>query len=777
MYQNIPEELRLLPQWICWRYEDIGAAKPTKVPYDAKTGRLASVSDPATWSDFQTAVDAIQKGNYSGIGFVFSFSDPFTFIDLDDPSSLKDGTPNPNYQADIDRQIQIHKEMDSYSEVSPSGKGLHIIIKGKVDAGRKRSFIEVYSSNRYATFTGNVYNNKPIVDQQDKLIQLWNQMGGHANTTNFAGTRIAKYSDQEILERATNATNGEKFVTLFNGNWNSLYSSQSEADFAFIDIIAFYSENEEQIKRIFRASKLGERDKAKREDYVDWMIKKSFDQMMPELDFDGFKNAAEEKIAGLKGVSPSGKALDFGSSIAGSIPATPATSSIDPPPGLLGDIAQFIYQSSPRPIPEISLVAAIGLLSGITGRSYNISGTGLNHYILLLAKTGSGKESIALGIAKLLQTVRLRVPTVMDFIGPSEISSGQALLRHIATRKSPCFVSILGEFGLRLYNLAAHNASSSDVVLRRAILDLYNKSGANQFIGANISADKDKNTTEIQSPAISLIGESTPERFYEILSEDMIGEGLLPRFTIIEYNGLVPYLNKNHKNANPTYSLIDRLSALAAQCETLQHSNPRRVIEVQSNVDAQNMFDEFEKACTDTVNFSTKDQVRHLWSRASMKVMKLAALIAVGVNYVEPVIIPEYVEWAKKLVVNDIEKLSKKFDEGEVGLSTFENQQVKDVIKTIKEYLTKDWSELVKYNSGNQQMHNERVIPYAFLSRRLISASSFRGDKLGSTAALKRCLQIMVDSDKLREVPKTELVTRFGTTQKAYMVSDTRILV
>jgi len=74
-------------------------------------------------------------------------------------------------------------------------------------------------------------------------------------------------------------------------------------------------------------------------------------------------------------------------------------------------------------------------------------------------------------------------------------------------------------------------------------------------------------------------------------------------------------------------------------------------------------------------------------------------------------------------------------------------------------------------------MHNERVIPYGYLSRRLISASSFRGDKLGSTAALKRCLQIMVDSDKIREVPKTELVTRFGTTQKAYMVSDTRILV
>lgn len=914
MYQNIPEELRLLPQWICWRYEDIGAAKPTKVPYDAKTGRLASVSDPATWSDFQAVIAANQDNKYSGIGFVFTSNDPYTFIDLDDPSKLKDGSPNPNYQADMDRQIHIHREMDSYSEISPSGKGLHIIVKGKIDAGRKRSFIEVYSSNRYATFTGNVYNNKPIVDQQDKLIQLWNQMGGHANTTNFSGTKVARYSDQEILERAKSATNADKFIKLLNGEWNTLYTSQSEADFAFIDILAFYSENEEQIKRMFRSSILGSRDKAKRDDYLDWMIKKSFDQMQPSLDFDGFKNAAEEKIAQLKrnqnaqnnlrgnftttseeslsrkpnsienqneglskemegqkpfqsgssieegynqslqtnfpfpvsiqsnnemqsmpgkspglsgfspqqsdrkndeniingipqqkeniggnfqvhnsvrqlssetslqgtseivGGSPSGpRHRTLNAAIEGSNPSPPANT-ITVPKGLLGEIAQFIYQSAPRPVPEIALVAAIGLLSGITGRSYNISGTGLNQYILLLAATGSGKESMALGIDKILKTIRLRVPTVMGFIGPSEIASGQALHKYLALQ-SQCFVSILGEFGLRLFNMASANASGSDVVLRRTILDLYNKSGADQIMRGSVYADKDKNAPEIQSPAFSILGESTPETFYKVLNEDMIGEGLLPRFTLIEYNGLRPPLNKNHIYAQPTYSLIDRLSALAAQCETLQHSNPRRVVNVKTDTEAQELLDEFDRTCDSHINHTSKDTVRHLWNRAHMKVMKLAALIAVGVNYVEPIIISEYVEWAKKLVVNDIEKLSKKFDEGEVGLSTFENQQVKDVIKTIKEYLTKDWSELVKYNSGNQQMHNERVIPYSFLSRRLISASSFRGDKLGSTAALKRCLQIMVDSDKLREVPKTELVTRFGTTQKAYMVSDTRILV
>jgi hypothetical protein len=778
MYHNIPEELRALPQWICWRAEDIGAAKATKVPYDPKTGRLASVSDPNTWSDFQTAVASCEANKYSGIGFVFTLQDPYCFIDLDDPSNLKDGSPNPNYQADIDRQISIHREMDSYSEISPSGKGLHIIIKGKIDAGRKRSYIEVYSSARYATFTGNVYNNKPIADQQDKLIQLWNQMGGHANTKNFTGNPTAKLTDSEVIERGLSAANGAKFAKLVEGNWQSDYNSQSEADMAYIDIVAFYSQNAEQIKRIFRASKLGARDKAKREDYVDWMINKSFDQMMPSLDFDGFINQVEERLSALKtkGVSVNGKPAPFEGVNLGSSPSAPTTTTIEPPPGLLGEIAQFIYQAAPRPVPEIALVAAIGLLSGITGRSYNISGTGLNQYVLLLAQTGSGKESIALGIDKLLKTIRLRVPTVMGFIGPSEIASGQALHKFIATQ-SQCFVSILGEFGLRLYNMASQNAGTSDVVLRRTILDLYNKSGADQIMRGSIYADKDKNAPEIQSPAFSILGESTPETFYKTLNEDMIGEGLLPRFTVIEYTGLRPPLNKNHIHAQPSYSLIDRLSALAAQCETLQHSNPRRVVNVGTTPEAQELLDAFDRLCDSHINYASKETIRHLWNRAHMKVLKLSALIAVGVNYVDPIIIPQYVEWSKKLVVNDIEKLSKKFDEGEIGLSTFEGKQVQDVIRVIKEYLMKDWSEIATYNTGNQQMHKDRVIPYALLNKRLIQMASFRNDKNGGTFALKRCLQIMVDSDKIREVPRTELVTRFGTTQKAYIVSDTRILI
>jgi hypothetical protein len=103
------------------------------------------------------------------------------------------------------------------------------------------------------------------------------------------------------------------------------------------------------------------------------------------------------------------------------------------PPGLLGEIARFIHDAAPRPVPEIALAASIGLMAGICGRAYNISNTGLNQYVLLLAPTGTGKEAMASGISRLMSAVVTKESTkaAMDFIGPGDIASGQALLKYL----------------------------------------------------------------------------------------------------------------------------------------------------------------------------------------------------------------------------------------------------------------------------------------------------------------------------------------------------------
>jgi hypothetical protein len=749
-YNAIPEELRLLPQWICWRYEDIGSSKPTKVPYDCNSNRLASVNEPSTWTTFDTAVKMAK--NYSGIGFVFTSNDNYSFIDLDSTNGD---------QIALNRQIEIHREFDSYSEISPSGMGLHIIVRGTVPAGRRRSHIEIYSSQRYATFTGNVYNNKPIADRQDKLMRLWEQMGSGPATAVFNGDEKEKYNDEEIIKQATSAANGDKFQQLFSGDWNTGYPSQSEADFALIDILAFYTQNRNQIGRIFRSSELGKRNKANRSDYLSWMINKSFDRMLPPIDFDGFHNQLELKLA-----------------ITGQTPKLEARSpdhAIAIPPGLLGELAQFIYSAAPRPVPEIALAGAIGLMAGIAGRAYNISGTGLNQYILLLADTGTGKEAMASGIDKIMNSVRASAPTSSAYVGPSEIASGQALIKHI-NKFSQCFVSILGEFGLRLQSMSSQHASSAEVGLRRMLLDLYNKSGYGQVWRGTIYADREKNVEATRSPSFTILGESTPERFYGALNEEMISEGLLPRFLIMEYLGARPPLNKASIDIVPQFALHDKFSSFVAQCEGITFRN--EVINVRCDAAAQKLLDEFDEYATNLINKSDKDIIKQLWNRAHIKALKLSALVAVGVHMIVPTILPEYVQWAIMIVRNDITALSKKFEAGLIGRNANELKQQHDLVRVVRDWITKDWDYCKKYCQGkaDQKLHFNKVIPYSYLNKRLVGVAAFVNDKRSATPALKMAIQVLIDGDKIRELGNDDKAKKYNTTQRCYVITDPGVL-
>jgi hypothetical protein len=264
-YQNIPAEMKARRQWGCWRYEERGDGKPTKPPYQALNGQPADVTNPAHWCSFEEAIAAAP--NYDGIGFVFTKNDPFTGIDLDNTKG--------DEQA-FARQKEIECEFNSYSEISPSGHGLHIIVKAKLPGkGRRHGFIEIYDDARFFTMTGNVYSDAPIAERQERSTALWEELGGSQEKPTAIQDQSQIHSDDHVIVMAAQARNGAKFQALSKGEWQTDYPSQSEADFAFIDIVAFHSKNRAQIARIFRKSALGQRKKAERHDYVDDMISKA----------------------------------------------------------------------------------------------------------------------------------------------------------------------------------------------------------------------------------------------------------------------------------------------------------------------------------------------------------------------------------------------------------------------------------------------------------------------------------------------------------------------
>ena len=155
-FENIPLALQQRPQWVAWRGEKRtlkdGTESLNKIPIDAKTGASAKSDDHATWTTFEQAVAHAQNNGLAGVGFVFCDADGFTGVDFDDCID-EQGTIHPEVEALLAR-------LDSYSEVSPSGRGIKTIVKAKfpLNSGhkiQKGSYaIEVYNSKRYFTVTG-----------------------------------------------------------------------------------------------------------------------------------------------------------------------------------------------------------------------------------------------------------------------------------------------------------------------------------------------------------------------------------------------------------------------------------------------------------------------------------------------------------------------------------------------------------------------------------------------------------------------------------------------
>src|SRR5918999_6054783 len=139
--------MRDLRQWLCWRSEERDG-KPTKIPYSPITGERASSTAPETWTGYEEAMRAYKEEGYGGIGFVFTPEDDLCGVDLDGCLDPQTGEIEGWAQEIID-------ELDSYAEISPSGTGVHVLIRGSLQPGRNRKGrFEAYDRGRYFTMTG-----------------------------------------------------------------------------------------------------------------------------------------------------------------------------------------------------------------------------------------------------------------------------------------------------------------------------------------------------------------------------------------------------------------------------------------------------------------------------------------------------------------------------------------------------------------------------------------------------------------------------------------------
>lgn len=292
LFTNIPAEPKDPKQWILWKL----VPEKGKIPYSI-TGHAANVSDPSTWSTFEEVCEAYEdnKDKYDGIGLVFTKSDQFVGIDWDHIRDSSSGFWD-------SEALQEIMSLSTYAEISPSGTGAHAIVKGKKDPNGKNraNGREIYDNGRFFTMTGNIISGVPCkINEDNGALKAIQDKIGYRTMNHSEGQCDfqLKLDDDEIIARCEKAANKIKFKDLFyNGSLKGYDTDDSRADMALCCIFVNYTDDVEQIDRLFRRSALYRKDKWERESYSRTTIQNAIDFIKSGQGWEGYEVPTGYKI-------------------------------------------------------------------------------------------------------------------------------------------------------------------------------------------------------------------------------------------------------------------------------------------------------------------------------------------------------------------------------------------------------------------------------------------------------------------------------------------------
>ena len=256
--ENFPPDMLALRRYVVWRYEE-RVGKSAKIPHVGDgSGAKASSTDPATWRGFEAAARAFLIGGYDGVGFVFSPGDPYAGVDLDycrDPENAALET----------WASELIATLEGYAEVSPSGTGVHVIVRG-VAPNRQNGKVEAYSSGRYFTVTGRAIFGRglPPPERQEGLNMVAQKyLSGATGTHIVARSRRGepgRLGDMEVDDLCRAAFSGEEYVYLVGrGGIAGNGYGPLEAERALARLIASHTQDAAQVGRLMDRSLLGQR--------------------------------------------------------------------------------------------------------------------------------------------------------------------------------------------------------------------------------------------------------------------------------------------------------------------------------------------------------------------------------------------------------------------------------------------------------------------------------------------------------------------------------------
>jgi hypothetical protein len=511
-FDNVPACLRSLRQWVCWRSENRNGDKPTKIPVTI-AGYDASSTSPSDWYTFENVCQHSRK--FAGIGFVFTDSDQYVGIDVDDcfasPGELKP------WAVPIVEALQ-----GTYAEVSPSGNGIKFFTIGpQLDKGRRVDVgdgkIEIYSSGRFFTVTGRVWNDCDCCDI------------GAANRSLINSYFPPEFEPPSVLRRPLAVDDRVERAAKYLETMDPSISGSGGHDACFraackmvmgfdLDTETAYSllANGYNARCVPPWSEKELRHKVKQAD------KQSGDR--------GYLLTEPARVDHYPGVDLSG-ILGAKCRIQddGTLPDDETFfSSMIPNDGLMREIYDYYRATAYKSTPTIGLAVAVSIMSTILGRRVQ-SHTELrtNDYHIVIAGTSSGKESCEGTTLKILDAAikNAVMPQGFRMIVPPDVQSGNALLRELSEIK--CALWICDEFGKHLQVILDKKQNGNHAaMIGTHLLKIYGK-GNQTYHGAAHSAG---NKGTVEQPHLCLLGMTTGSVFNSI-GVSQIEDGLFGRLS------------------------------------------------------------------------------------------------------------------------------------------------------------------------------------------------------------------------------------------------------
>lgn len=517
---NFPIELQSLAQWVTWRYETRqGQDKPTKVLYNPATGQRADSTDPRTWAAFPDACAAYQGGGYNGLGFVVTEDDPYVGIDID--GCIVDGQLTDNAM----RWVEL---LDSYTEVSPSLRGLRAWVKGKKPGPRCKHVklgVEIYETGRFFTVTGRRLDALPAVvhNRQLELDALYNELfptkqiqGACEQPKPFDA--ILSIDDQELIGLMCRKAD---IKALWDGNLTGHNDDHSSADLALCNALAFYTGRDaDRMGRLFKQSGLY-RPKWNRADYstrtIDRAIAGTTTTYDPNYRSSGYSRTDYIANAGQQAERPS--------SVEDETDEPPNALAVEPVRNLalgwITDYTNLMFDLTASPKEFHQLAGLITVATAIQRKArlrLSFGDVHPNLYGCIVAmSTVYGKTTAIYKPRSILSAAMLD-----NLLIPSHGSS-EGLIQQLS--ESPNALMIRDEIGTLF---------SSDKVkylkdYKQDLTALYDCTPYNRRLrNEGISVPR---------PYLNILGATTPERFYGGITQNDWSDGLLPRWLFVVPEG------------------------------------------------------------------------------------------------------------------------------------------------------------------------------------------------------------------------------------------------